>query len=249
LTERAERARIWRIASVFLVIVLLGLAAVLTTNNVSTTLTQSDRDTAERMLRETGHGEFVGKTPPANFEDQVNTILAVQDAVLSTAPENEGIPFDHPREPADLYAARSGLCFDRSRAIEKTLKHVGFEVRHAAVYSTKDTGSRIVSLLTPGTPSHALTEVKTARGWLVVDPNRRWIGLTSENDPVDLETLQGMDVDAQHWDPRVTERTNRIFRDPFTYVIGLYSRHGRFYPPYTPVPDIEWGQILENFGG
>lgn len=249
MTERTERTRRWRAAFVFLLLLGLGLIAVLVTNDVSTALTQSDRDTAERMLRETGHGEFIGMTPPETFNEQVNTILAVQDAVLSTAPENKGIPFDRPRELSDLYAARSGLCFDRSRAIDKILKHLGFEVRHAAIYSTKSTGNRIASLLTPKTPSHAVTEVKTARGWLVVDPNRRWISLTAEGRPVDLETLQDMDASAQSWDPRVTKRAGGIFRGPFTYVIGLYSRHGRFYPPYNPVPDIDWGQVLENFGG
>lgn len=249
MTERTDRARLWRTVLVFLVLLGLGLIAVLVTNNVSTALTQSDRDTAERILRETGHGDLVGKAPPATFDEQVDTILAVQDAVLSTAPENSGIPFDRPRELADLYAARAGLCFDRSRAIEKILTQLGFEVRHAAVYSTKETGNRIVSLLTPKTPSHAVTEVKTARGWLVIDPNRRWIGLTSGGEPVDLETLQHMDVRAQSWDPRVTKIVDRILRGPFTFVIGLYSRHGRFYPPYQPVPDIDWRQIPQNFGG
>jgi hypothetical protein len=249
LTERTKRARLWRTALVFLALLGLGLIAVLATNDVSTALTQSDRDAAQRMLRETGHGNIVGQAPPTAFDEQVNTILAVQDAVLSTASERKGIPFDRPREPADLYAARSGLCFDRSRAIEKILMDLGFEVRHAAVYSTKDTGNRIISLLTPQTPSHAVTEVKTARGWLVVDPNRRWIGLTHDGEPVDLETLQHMHVRAQGWDPRVTKRTDRVFRGPFTYVIGLYSRHGRFYPPYNSVPDIDWGQIPDNFGG
>ena len=40
-----------------------------------------------------------------------------------------------------------------------------------------------------------------------------------------------------------------ILGRPFTYLFGLYSRHGRFYPPYTPVPDLDWGQLGYNFGG
>lgn len=249
MSERSESIRRWYLVWLFLALIALGLIAVLITNDVPTALTQSDRETAERMLRESDHGDLIGKALPADFADQVSTILAVQDAVLSTAPENKGIPFDRPRELADLYEARKGLCFDRSRAIEKILSHLGFEVRHAAVYSTKDTGNRIVSLVTQGTPSHAVTEVKTDRGWIVVDSNNRWIGLTKDGTPIDLEGLQDMDVRTQSWDPRVERRAVRIFREPFTYVIGLYSRHGRFYPPYLPVPDIDWSQIPENFGG
>ena len=31
-----------------------------------------------------------------------------------------------------------------------------------------------------------------------------------------------------------------IYDDPFTFVYGLYSRHGKFYPPYNFVPDINY---------
>ena len=249
MSERAERKRHWHLVGLFVALLGLGLVALLVTNDVSTALTQSDRDTAVRILQETDHGGLVGKTAPADFDEQVAAILAVQDAVLKTAPDNTAIPFDHPRELADLYKARAGQCFDRSRAIEKILTPLGFEVRHAAVYSTEDTGSALKSLVTPKTPSHAVTEVKTSRGWIVVDSNRRWIGLAEGGKPIDLAGLQDIDVGAQDWDPRVEKRAGRIFRGPFTYVIGLYSRHGRFYAPYLPLPDIDWQQIPHNFGG
>jgi len=242
-------ARSWRNILFFVALVALGLVGVYVTSNVSTTLTEEDRTYADRILRETGHGGLVGKAAPRDFDDQVKTILAVQDAVLTTAPENTAIPFDRPRELADLYKARSGQCFDRSRAMERILNHLGLTTRYAAVYSTKDTGSRVTSLLTKGTPSHAVIEAKTERGWIVVDSNRRWIGLTSDGDPIDLKKLQSMDAAAETWDPRAEKQAARILREPFTYVIGLYSRHGRFYPPYWPVPDIGWRQVPANFSG
>jgi hypothetical protein len=144
-------------------------------------------------------------------------------------------------ELGDLYEAKRGLCYDRSRAIEKVLSHLGFEVRHAAVYSTKKTG-RLAAFLTPKTQSHAVTEVKTEHGWLVIDSNRRWIGLTSDGQPVALEALQDKSAE-QTWDTRLQEDMSPILAGPYTYLFGLYSRHGRFYPPYTPVPDVDWGQI------
>jgi hypothetical protein len=36
-----------------------------------------------------------------------------------------------------------------------------------------------------------------------------------------------------------------IYGAPFTYVYGL-SRHGRFYPPYNAVPDVNWGELAQN---
>jgi Transglutaminase-like superfamily len=235
-----KRHAVW----LFLVLVLLGLVALLITNDVSTALTQDDAVYAERILSETGHGDIVSQAPPASFDDQVRTILAVQDAVLSMAPKNKGLPLGKPRELRELYEAKHGLCYDRSRAIEKILSSLGFEVRHAAVYSTKD-GSALTALVTPRTPSHAVTEVKTDRGWVVVDSNRHWIGLTSDGKAVDLATLKTEGA-GQRWDARLKEDMSLILAHPFTYLFGLYSRHGRFYPPYTPVPDVDWGQVPYN---
>jgi transglutaminase superfamily protein len=238
-----RRHTVW----LFLALLVLGLAAVYITSDVSTALTEDDKTYAARILRDTGHGAVLDDARPTRYDQQIATILAVQDAVLTTAPKNKGLPLGQPRELRDLYEAKRGLCYDRSRAIEKILESLGFETRHAAVYSTKD-ASRLKALVTEKTPSHAVTEVKTDRGWLVIDSNRRWIGLTEDGKPVDLETLQDTSA-GQAWDGRVKQDMSRILAGPFTYVIGLYSRHGRFYPPYTPVPDVDWGQLGYNFGG
>lgn len=244
-TRPAKRAGyvVW----IFLAALIVCVVALLSYNDVSTEVTHDDAVYAERILRETGHAELVGQARPASFDGQVETILAVQEAVLSIAPDNQGIPFDGPRELRDLYQARSGLCFDRSRAIEKILSSLGFEVRHAAVYSTRD-ASRLRAFLTPRTQSHAVTEVKTDRGWLVIDSNRRWIGLTRDGTPVDLDALRKTKA-QQAWDSRLREPMSPILSGPFSYLFGLYSRHGRFYPPYTPIPDADWGQVLYNITG
>ena len=248
--DRARPSRRRRALWLTLALLVLGVVAVIALGAVSTELTPDDMAYAERILREAGHGELVDRAVPAAFEDQVRAILAVQDAMLSLAPKNRGIPFDQPREPRDLYAARSGLCYDRSRAIEKILSHLGFEVRHAAVYSLGEAGSPLISLLTPRTDSHAVTEVKTSRGWLLIDSNRRWIGLTRSGELVDLGKLRKMEPDRKTsrktWDKRIKSKMSRILASPYTYIYGLYSRHGRFYPPYTPVPDVAWSQIPYN---
>ena len=37
-----------------------------------------------------------------------------------------------------------------------------------------------------------------------------------------------------------------IYMKPFIYIYGLYSRHGKFYPPYNLVPDINYGEFIQN---
>jgi len=249
LSQPTRRAQSLRVAWLVVAVLAAGIVAALAYNDVSSAVTPDDKVYAERFLRETGHGDLIAQTPPADFGDQVRTVLGVQDAVLSIAPKNVGIPFNQPRELSDLYRTRSGLCYDRSRAIEKILTDLGFEIRHAAVYSTKNTGSWLKSLLTPKTPSHAVSEVKTERGWMVIDSNNRWIGLTRDGKPVDLAELRDGNISQMTWDPRLKEHMSPIFEAPFSYLFGLYSRHGRFYPPYTPVPDADWSQIPYNITG
>lgn len=174
------------------------------------------------------------------FDEQMATIGAAQRAVLAAAPVDQGIPQGQSRELPDLLRAGKGLCFDRSRAIETVLRVAGFEVRHVAIYSLADGRSPTSALITPQVSSHAVTEAKTARGWIVVDSNIPWLGLTKGGNPVSMEELSEIRPESLAAEP------HRIFQDDFTWVYGLYSRHGRFYPPYNPVPDVNWRELAGN---
>lgn len=213
-----------RIGALAVVAALFLIAAV---NNVSDAVPKEQQAAAETLM--------AGKTPGESFDGQVAFIKAVQDRVLDAAPDDRGIPTGEPRELTDVLKAKHGLCFDRSRAIETVLRAHGFEARHIAIYSTAETGSALRSLVTPGTPSHALTEVKTERGWLLVDPNQRWIGLTTDGDLASLDDLSG-----KKWRTPAPD----ILKRPFVYVRGLYSRHGGFYRPYNPIPDVSWPELV-----
>jgi hypothetical protein len=217
----------------------------LATHNVPTSLTNEDRLYLIRIFEETGHPTLGEKSSkPRSFEQEVALVLAVQDAALRIAPENKPIAFDRAREPRDLYEMRQGLCYDRSRLIEKALRFLGFRTRHASIYSTAGTDSSLRSLTTPQVASHALSEVLTAHGWMLVDSNSRWIGLTSDQEPISLRHLyRDKKLRSTIWHNEA--RIPKILASDFTYVIGLYSRHGRFYPPYTPlIPDISWFEVL-----
>lgn len=195
-------------------------------------------------LMEQANGSWERFSPPSGFDEELDLIFAAQDAVLSAAPIDEGIPLGQRRELDELVETGRGLCYDRSRAIETVLRLFGMRVRHAAIYSTAKTKSAIRSLLKPGVSSHALTEVRTERGWMVVGSNVRWVGLSAEGQVFDLKQVRrcpGVPLSK-----RVKAPMPDILKRPFTWVYGLYSRHGLFYPPYIPVPDVDWRELLYN---
>ncbi len=232
-------------------IAFLGVAGLLVAgaavHNVGTAATEDDLLYGGRILERAGYDAGSGAFgDPTRFETQIAATLAVQDAVLRATPLAEGLPLNQPREPKDILFGGQGLCYDRSRAIEKILTGLGFEVRHLAIYSTREHG-RLRALMTPGVDSHALTEVKTEKGWMLVDSNARWIGLDAEGRVYAAEDIQGRNPFAMAWAPEVPEQISwPRFDGPFTYVIGLFSRHGGFFPPYTPVPDVNYAQLLYN---
>jgi hypothetical protein len=187
--------------------------------------------------------ELLSENP--TYRDELGYIVSVQRSVLNVAPNNDGLPFNQEREPKDLYEAKTGLCFDRSRVIEKILRYSGFETRHISIYSTVSTGSAIKSLITPGVSSHAVTEVLTRDGWLVVDSNDPWVSTDKDNQPVPIELIQRSLKDSipMHWS---AEPPTDIYVRPFTFIYGLYARHGRYYPPYNIVPDVHYGELVQN---
>lgn len=201
-------------------------------HDVPSTLTQADEVAIEIILA----GHEVARAP-ADYEQQVATVAAVQDAVFAASARYRAIPQGHTREPADLLLMGHGLCFDRSRTIEKALQAVGMEVRHVAVYE-----SWVELLFTATKDSHALTEVKTSRGWMLVDSVADWRGIDARGDPVSAERLGAGGVDLATPVPEAVS----ILDDGFVAVIGLYSRHGLFYPPFAPFPDVDWVQLAQN---
>ncbi len=231
---------------------ILGLTSLLVAgaavNNVSTAVTEEDVYYGAQILERAGYNAGPGTFGDlSRFENQIAAILATQDAVLKATPLGIGLPQGRTREPKDVLLEGKGLCFDRSRTIEKILSGLGFETRHLAIYTTRDRG-RLRALITPGISSHALTEVKTEKGWIAVDSNARWIGLDAVGRVYSVEDIQGRDPFAIAWAPEVREPISwPLFNEPFTYVIGLYSRHGGFFPPYTPMPDVNYAQLLQNF--
>jgi len=227
--------------------VIAACAALLAAHNVPLALTESDVRAIPQLLAAAGKPHLTRNAAVGgSFEEQAKIIAEVQQAVLATAPKTDPIDFDREREPKDLLELGYGLCFDRSRAIEKILAYVGLPSRHISVYDLSESQSPIRALIAPGTRSHALTEVLTEKGWMAVDPDIAWIGLTEKGEVVSVRDLQRNTSTDYAWHSLVKTDRNDIFRTDFTYVIGLYSRHGRFYPPYNAIPDINYRQFAAN---
>lgn len=190
----------------------------------------------EKILRKEGVKAF-----PTTFDDEIKLIKSIQNHIIKNIDESRPIPQNASREPKDILKLGYGQCHDKSRVIEMALTYCGFKVRHAAIYELQN-NSVFKTLIQPQVSSHAVTEVLTSKGWLLVDPNNLGISLDSSGNPLTLHKIKqqlekGFPEPNQH----------PIFYRPFTYVYGLYSRHGKFYPPYIHFPNINWRQFLDNF--
>ena len=85
----------------------------------------------------------------------------------------------------EVIKKNTACCFDRSRITEQALQIYGLKVRHVHLNHTEKRG--YFNLLIPGTPSHAVTEVLTSRGWLGIDSNEPFILVDKDNVPFTYE--------------------------------------------------------------
>ena len=113
------------------------------------------------------------------------------------------------------------------------------------MYSKVKTRSSIKSLITPKTKSHAALEVLTKKGWLVVDTNSPWVAIDVHNNPLSIKKIQ-QSVDNSVYIEWKKPPLDDIYIKSFVAVYGLYSRHGKFYPPYNFIPDINYGEFIQN---
>ncbi|HOO81183.1 MAG TPA: transglutaminase domain-containing protein [Alphaproteobacteria bacterium] len=220
-------------------------------HNVSKTITKDDERYIHKIISAQNY-DWQDIKHNTTFEEELEDIRAIQSAVLNTTPLQKQVPDNRPREPKDLFELGYAQCSDRSRVIDKMLRLAGFETRVASLYSTAKTGSAIKSLLSNDKDlvhSHSIVEVKTRRGWMMVDTNEQWLGLDKEMQPVSLERwyTQVKNGNSDIWHTSNEGKIYWLMEGPYTFVYGLYSRHGYFYPPYNCVPDINWPEFRYNF--
>ncbi len=199
--------------------------------NVSTEITPDDKEAFEVIAIP---APVAPPTQSLTFDGQIKLIKALQAEVFDQAPllpDDKGIPLYQDREPRDLFKYKHGLCFDRSRTLDKLLSYYGFETRHVYVLY-KENRSFFGALFAYAHPSHAVTEVKTSKGWMLVDSNDPWIAVTVADQPIDTYQTQF------HFD-HIPE-TPAYFKKPYWVIVGLYSKRGQFYKPFIPFPQLNW---------
>lgn len=204
------------------------LVILATITNVSTELTADDRN-AFRMLgiRDTS---FQKKT----YDEEIVEIKKIQALVFEKiGVSSNGIPEFENREPLDLIKVGQGLCFDRSRMLDKVYKYLGYETRHVYILFF-DKKNPFLALLTYQQPSHAATEVKTSRGWVMVDSLEHFVALDKYSQPLMADHL---------WEQKL-ESLPQYFQVRYFAIRGMYSRKGFFYPPPLPFPDFNWPDFL-----
>ncbi len=202
----------------------LVLAGLVIFTNVPTAVDNADKSVFVML-------GFQRPAAQLSFEEEIRLIRAVQTEIFRRAPLGEGIPEFEAREPADLMRIGSGLCYDRSRTFDKIFSHLGFETRHVYLLY-KDNRSFLHALFRYRQPSHAVTEVRTSRGWLFVDSNTPWIAVTRKGEPVNAD-----DVWQRFGE---FEQAPEYLSHPWWAIRGLYSRKGQFYAPYIPFPQFNW---------
>tara|TARA_B100000780_G_scaffold256071_1_gene205035 strand:- start:126 stop:815 length:690 start_codon:yes stop_codon:yes gene_type:complete len=216
--------------------------------NVSGAVTEQDNIYIKKILEEAGYDpQDIQNTE--NFDEQIQTILAIQNAAFHTTPEVELITLDTPREPENLYIATAAYCGDRARFIDKALRWAGFESRFVSIYENEPNHSFFSTMLAKADGkrgmSHALVEVKTAKGWMMVDTRKFWISLTKSGDVINLKELRRHKRGVFKWSDLSKEDKYWLLDRDYYVFYGLYSRHGRFYAPYTKyIPDVNWPEFL-----
>lgn len=215
--------------------------------NVSTSITAEDAMYIRKILERSTTPETLAYTE--DFDKQIDIILTVQQASFNAAPEERVIPLGRPREPKNLYEAKHAYCSDHARTIDKTLRMLGFNARFVSIYA-KENGHSFLSTITTASSaervhSHALVEVLTSKGWMIIDTRRRWISLTKDSTPVSLRDLQHNGYAHYQWSASFVEAPWPLLMQDFYILYGFYSRHGQFYAPYTRyIPDIHWPDFL-----
>ena len=179
-----------------------------------------------------------------NFEEQIEFIDLLVNELHSKFPLFSPIKYNAKREPKDLLANGSGFCYDYSRSIEKQLMLNGFKTRHVAVFRSKK--NFWTTITSKGVYSHSLSEVKTKKGWMIVDSNEKFYAQDIAGEVYSFKSLEEMEQ-APSWKLHIHSALAPFYESEIEYVYGLYSRHGSFYPPYTFIPDYNFSELFYNF--
>ncbi len=174
----------------------------------------------------------------SSYDNEITCIKAVQEAQLDLIEGTTCRGKFTNLGSKKVITANTACCTDRARITEQALQIYGFQIRHIHLNRTSKRG--YLNLLVQSSGSHATTEVLTSRGWLGIDSTERFVLLDKNNEPnsYPIAIQNGLIKDYSNLP---------IYKEPITYIIGLYSRNGTYFQPYLPfVPEINFTDFLGN---
>ncbi len=230
------------------IISLLLVGVVVYWHNVDKTITAEDEIYISKILKECNIEPL---SDIRTYDEEIHFLQKVQDSIILIYKYGEGIPLNSEREPKDLFEKKEGLCFDRSRVIEKICISMGFETRHVfLILDTLEQKSNIgIFFRSENVITHAVSEIKTQKGWLAVGSNFPWIALDTNNLPLTVKDIKTNSlINKENLTTYKSISPVAMWYHPnIRYIYGLYSRHGRFYPPFTFIPDFNLYELTYNF--
>lgn len=173
--------------------------------------------------------------PASSYDEEIQRIREAQARVLALMTVDNSLPqIGRAVEPADLLLRRRGACYELSRTLEKAYAINGLESRRVFYLYRQDKGF-FGALTTRQHPSHAAVEVKTRKGWLLVDSIVPWIAIDKSGLPV---PASGIWAHPERFEavPEHLLLSSWAFR-------GLYSRGGHLYGSPLPAPEVNWRDL------
>ncbi len=201
-----------------------------------------------------------------NFDTEMEFISRLQDSVVESVHHS----FNAYSDLGNIkyyYETRKGYCYDRAAMLEKFLMYFGFRIRHIYIYFDRIKPSLgVADFFRENLSSHAMLEVKTKKGWMVMGTNSNWLGWQADGQ---LLTIFGVRRKLREGGIQLKKighlGAGKPFFEDLTYpgqfkiVYGVYSRHGQFLTSRpvesalkavglrSPFPDYNLRMLLSNF--
>ena len=79
-----------------------------------------------------------------------------------------------------------------------------------------------------------------------MDSNAPFYAMDTEGNIFSYEQLV-KESETPNWLLPIGDDLDHFYTPEVIFVYGLYSRHGRFYPPYNAIPDYNIRELFYNF--
>ena len=186
-----------------------------------------------------------------SFDSEASFIQKLVTSVVSTIQHNE-ISFKEFGNIKYYYKNRKGQCFDRSILLEKIFKYYDFNFRHVFIYFLKKSTQEphVIDFFRKSTLSHAVTEVETKAGWVVIDSNTDCIGIDKNGKTINIGDLKKQVRQKGSLDLKQNCTSGEppfwMIYPNFKFIYGVYSRSGSFLSNYKGIPGVNIKMCFYN---